>query len=176
MIPDKLQTANLSLRPFALSDGPAVYEYWKSDPGWEKFNASVPTGFTASDADAWVVEMICRDRQYQPSWAILHERGVVGVVSLSFENGRRSASLGYGIHADLRGRGLCGEAIDKVLECAFSEDLDLQVYAHTDPGNSASIRVLKKMGFSEESAADDAGATFCLSRASWELRRQRVTR
>jgi hypothetical protein len=42
MIPDRLETSTLSLRPFSIEDDVAVFEYWQSDPGWERYNASVP--------------------------------------------------------------------------------------------------------------------------------------
>jgi RimJ/RimL family protein N-acetyltransferase len=168
MIPDQLQTANLFMRPFVVGDESAVHAYWKSDPGWEKFNKSVPSGFTERDANDFVAEMSGRDRNEQPHWALLHSETVVGVISLSFEAGYRTASVGYGIHADLRGRGLCVEAVKKILDSAFSEYPELgEIRAHTDKANSASIRVLQKMGFLEASHAGDGGQTFCLLRSDW---------
>ena len=170
MIPETLQTEHLTLRPFSSEDGSAVYAYWKSDPGWEKFNESVP-GFTESDASAFVAEMSHRDRGVQPNWAIVHDDGVVGVVSLNFDTGRKSASVGYGIHSRLRGRSLCVEAVEMVMACAFLEhpELDL-INAFTDSRNSASIRVLKKLGFSECSNERESGSTFCITRSDWDRR------
>lgn len=170
MMPERLRTATLNLRPFREGDAPAVYAYWKSDPDWERFNASVPTGFSETDAEAFVAEMRRRDRQAQPSWALLHQGTVVGVVSLTFEAGHRKAVLGYGIHARLRGRGLCGEAARCVVSAAFAAHRELQtVLARTDADNYASMRVLEKLGFSRESSDSHGvaagGATFHLARA-----------
>lgn len=174
MMPERLRTATLSLRPFRDGDAPAVYAYWKSGPDWERFNASVPPGFSEDDAEAFVAEMRQRDRQAKPSWALLHQGTVVGVVSLVFEAGHRSAVLGYGIHARLRGRGLCGEAARCVVSVAFAAHRELQtILAHTDADNDASIRVLEKLGFSRERSdphgveKSAGGPTFCLSRADW---------
>lgn len=167
-LPDQLQTARLFMRPFVAGDGPAVHTYWKSDPGWERFNDSVPSGFSESDANNFVAEISGRDRSEQPSWALVHSDKVVGVVSLSFDEGHRTATLGYGIHADLRGRGLCIEAVQKILDCAFSRISELdEIRARTDRENTASIRVLKKMGFSGDSSANDDGLSFCLLRADF---------
>ena len=91
MIPVELQTANLLMRPFAPGDGAAVYAYWRSDPGWERFNTSVPSGFTEKDANDFVAEMCCRRRSDQPHWALVHDNIAVGVVSLTFEEGHKAA-------------------------------------------------------------------------------------
>jgi len=151
MIPSNLETARLHLRPFSSDDSAAVLAYWKSDPGWEKFNASVPANFTASDAARFVAEMVQRDRHDRPHWAIIHDATVVGVVSLTFEQDHRIAVIGYGVHAKLRGRGLTVEATSKVIGEAFSGVPELtRLRAHTNPENAPSMRVLEKLGFTLE--------------------------
>jgi len=114
VIADNLHTEHLWLRPFAADDTAGVLAYWQSDPGWEQFNASIPANFMESDAERFVAEMCDRDRGCGPNWAIVHQGSVVGVVSLVFEQGRRIAVIGYGIHAGLRGKGLSVEAASKV--------------------------------------------------------------
>jgi RimJ/RimL family protein N-acetyltransferase len=147
MIPDNIKAGNLTLRPFEETDAAAVYAYWKSDPGWEKYNASVPSGFTQRDASDFIEEMRSRDRMNQPTWAVVHKRIVVGVVSLSLDEEFHSALLGYGIHAELRGRGLTAESVRRVLDAAFAEYPNLRtIKARTDARNLASIRVLEKLG------------------------------
>ena len=144
------------MRPFEEGDGAAVYAYWKSDPGWEKYNASVPPGFTLQDANDFVEDMCSRDRMSRPNWALVHEDIVVGVVSLSFDGDHCTALLGFGIHAELRGRGLTAEVVARVLDGAFAEYPNLQtVQARTDAKNMASIRVLRKLGFSKADPPDD---------------------
>ena len=151
MLPDQLETTSLILRPFTANDAAAVYKYWQSDSGWELFNASVPSDFSENDAKRFVAEMSNRSRKDQPNWAIVHQDLVVGVVSLTFEQDQRIAVIGYGIHGDLRGRGLSAEAARAVIDQAFSEYPRLnKIRAHTDGENSASIRVLQKLGFSRE--------------------------
>lgn len=151
MIPRYLTFADVQLRPFCEHDARDVYNYWRSDSGWEKFNASVPTDALLRDASAFVTEMSCRDPKIQPNWALLCNERVVGVVSLSFEQENRIAVVGYGIHADQRGQGLVASALGCVLSQAFMCYPQLQkIRAHTDTRNAASIRVLEKLGFSHE--------------------------
>lgn len=179
MLPDQLPTSHpdLHLRAFLESDAQAVYDYWQSDPGWERFNASVPENFQSADAKAFVAEMHSRDRSSAPNWAITHRGRVVGVVSLSFEQGHRVAVIGYGIHGELRGLGLTGVAVATVIDAALECYPPLmQIRAHTDPENAASIRVLEKLGFSREETLqqqqlDDGrlidDAVFGLPREAW---------
>ncbi len=151
MLPHRLQTTNLMLRPFTANDADAVYAYWKSDPGWERYNASVPLDFTQFDAQRFVDEMCARSRVASPNWAIVHEGTAVGVVSLSFEQAHRVAVIGYGVHGDLRGHGLSAEAVREVLTKAFDAYPQLgKIRAHTNAENAASMRVLEKLGFSRE--------------------------
>src|SRR5215470_15688353 len=101
-----LETKRLSLRPFVQGDAKAVFEYWTSDPGWERFNSTVPAEFTQADAEKFVADLLLRSRENQPTWAVLLDKEVVGVVSLNFEQGHRIAVIGYGVHGALRGRGM----------------------------------------------------------------------
>ena len=151
MIRNEICTERLTLRPFNEGDGAAVADYWNSDPNWSRFNESVPLDHTIRDAQKFVAEMISRDREDQPSWAVLLEGRVVGVVSLTFLQDHRVSVIGYGIHGGLKGRGISAEASTAVLKCAFDCYPQLQkVRARTDAKNTASIRVLDKLGFSRE--------------------------
>src|SRR5215831_18168724 len=98
VLPESVTTARLELRPFAQGDAHDVYEYWNSDPSWARFNRSIPADFTRTDAERFVAELRARVREDQPSWALVLRGRVVGIVSLSFEQGHRIAVLGYGVH------------------------------------------------------------------------------
>ena len=151
MIPDRIDTTNLTLRPFTEEDAGAVFAYWSSDSGWERFNASVPADFTPYDAKTFVAEMIARSREDRPNWAVVHLGVVVGIVSLTFEQPFGIAVVGYGVHGDLRGRGFAVEAVRATIDHAFAKYPQLQrIRAHTDAENAPSMRVLKKLGFTHE--------------------------
>ena len=179
MTPDCIQTSRLFLRPFEQQDAVAVFNYWCSDPSWERFNASVPEDFQLEDAEAFVRDLRQRDRDASPNWAIVYEDEVVGVVSLGFEtdSGATIGRIGYGIHADLKGQGITMEAVTGVLTEAFRCRSDLsRVRAHTDAENRDSIRVLEKLGFSRQSTTGQSQivkgrpvveAVFGIERAMW---------
>ncbi len=151
MILDRFDTTNLTMRRFTEDDANAVFAYWSSDSGWERFNASVPSSFTLYDAERFVAEMSARSREDRPNWAVVHLGVAVGVVSLTFEQHFGIAVVGYGVHGDLRGRGFAVEAARAVIDQAFAEYPQLQrIRAHTDAENAPSMRVLEKLGFTHE--------------------------
>lgn len=151
MIPEHLETENLTLRPFTEDDPNAVFDYWNSDPGWERNNASIPQEYSLADAQNFVSEMCARDRTHRPNWAIVHKGVVIGVVSLTFEQDKGVAVIGYGVHGDLRGKGFSAEAAFAVIDEAFKHIVELQrIRAHTGADNRPCMRVLEKLGFSHE--------------------------
>ena len=148
---ERLDTERLELRSFSVADGRDVFDYWSSDPNWARFNDSVPAEYTEADAEKFVAELISRDREIQPNWAVTLSGRVVGLVSLTFEQGHRIAVIGYGVHGAFRGRGLSCEAARAVIDAAFGTYPSLRkIRAHTDAENVASMRVLEKLGFLRE--------------------------
>ncbi|MFD0523568.1 GNAT family N-acetyltransferase [Paractinoplanes durhamensis] len=61
-----------------------------------------------------------------------------------------SGEIGYGIHPDRWGRGAATAAARELLRQAFEEHYLHRVYGTCDPRNSASARVLLKIGMAYE--------------------------
>jgi ribosomal-protein-alanine N-acetyltransferase len=77
---------------------------------------------------------------------------ILGSVNLSqiFRGGFQSAYLGYQIGAEFAGQGYMTEALQLILRYAFV-DLKLhRVEANIQPGNAASIALVKRTGFVRE--------------------------
>ena len=72
--------------------------------------------------------------------------------------------IGYGILEAFRGRGYAAEAVKLALEWAFSHPEVTAVEAETEPGNTASQRVLKKCGFRPDGAIGEEGPRFIVFR------------
>jgi RimJ/RimL family protein N-acetyltransferase len=177
-LPSTIRTDRLELRPFTPSDGPAVFAY-SQDSDWAEYQQTTPS--SERDAERVVAEMLLRDWERQPVWAIAREGEVVGLVSLVFNAEHRIAVLGYGIHKDHRGLGLTGEAIRTVLAEAFALYPQLtRVTANTDARNRASSRLLEKLGFTHEGTLRSGGVTakgelvdgsiYGLLRSEWQVR------
>ena len=156
-VPEFIRTNRLELRPFTLSDGPAVLAY-SQDADWAEYQQTTPS--TEQEAERVVAGMLLRDWETEPAWAITRSGAVVGLVSLVFSAGHRIALLGYGIHRKHRGLGLTGEAIGAVLDEAFACYAQLaRVAANTDARNRSSTRLLEKLGFTHEGTLRSGGVT-----------------
>jgi RimJ/RimL family protein N-acetyltransferase len=156
-LPATIRTDRLELRPFSPSDGPAVFAYSR-DPDWAAYQQTTPS--SERDADRVVAELVLRDWESRPAWAITRSGAVVGLVTLDFSAQHRIALLGYGIHADHRGLGLTREAVRAVLRAAFAGHPQLvRVAANTDARNRSSTRLLEKLGFAHEGTLRLGGVT-----------------
>ena len=147
-----LHTARLRLRPFTPADADALYtlhssahvlRYWDAPPWGERARAE--RFLTA-----------CRQLEEDGSGARLamdraSDGSFLGWCSLTRWNpDHRSASLGYCLDDAAWGQGYATEAARAVLQWAF-DTLDLnRVQAETDTRNTASARVLEKLGFVRE--------------------------
>jgi ribosomal-protein-alanine N-acetyltransferase len=147
-----LQTARLRLRPFTSADADVLFalhssayvlRYWDAPPWTERSRAE---RFLAT----------CRQLAEEGTGARLAmERAAdgrfVGWCGLSRWNpDYRSASLGYCLDDAAWGQGYATEAAGALLDWAF-ETLDLnRVQSETDTRNTASARVLEKLGFLRE--------------------------
>ena len=94
---------------------------------------------------------MARDRNTQPTWAMMLSDEVIGIVRLSFECEHRIAVLGFGVHKKHWGKGLSAEGARSVVDHAFAYYEQLRrIRAQTDRRNARSIRVLEKLGFTHE--------------------------
>ncbi len=168
-----IRSERLWLTTFSMSDAGPVFEY-----------ASVPE---VSRYTTWFPHTSIRDAEeflrYALSerycWAIrLYADGpVVGAVECTSE-GQGERSVHYVLSPQHWGRGLMTEAVDAVIEWAFTADLGLEwIKTTVIPENGASIRVLEKCGMellgevSEEwgKFSDPVQlAVYGLSRATWD--------
>jgi RimJ/RimL family protein N-acetyltransferase len=176
-LPRTIRTERLELRPFSLSDGPAVLAY-SGDSDWAQYQQTTPS--SEWEAERVVAQMVLRDWENRPVWAITRSGDAIGLVSLAFTAEHRIALLGYGVHKNHRGLGLTREAIRAVLNEAFEVYPQLtRVAAHTDARNPASRRVLDKLGFTHEGTTRSSGLTgtgelsdgaiYGLLRSEWQL-------
>jgi ribosomal-protein-alanine N-acetyltransferase len=79
-------------------------------------------------------------------------KAIIGAINLSqiFRGGFQSAYLGYYVGAPYAGRGYMGEALQLMLKYAFSTLKLHRLEANIQPGNVASISLVKRAGFVRE--------------------------
>jgi RimJ/RimL family protein N-acetyltransferase len=152
MLPDRIKTQRLLLRPFLVQDAAEVLAY-AGDLDYARYQSG-PWPFRRHEAEAFVAELVSRDRTVRPSWAITRDGVVSGIVVLSFDPGYTTAWLGYGLGRALWGKGFAREAVSAALAPAFGEVAQLErVGARTDSRNVRSRRLLQKLGFLPEATA-----------------------
>lgn len=156
-----LETSRVLLMPLELGDGA---ELWDAVDGsrwhlerwlpWVPFNnapeASVRYAEACvSDWDAGrAVRFAIRDRQ---------SRELLGVVGLdSCVHLHRSCELGYWLRRDATGRGIMTEAARACVEFAFARMAMHRIRCAAATDNSASLRVIARLGFRFEGIARQA--------------------
>lgn len=72
---------------------------------------------------------------------------VVGSLGLFWPPTDGQLELGYGVVPSRRGRGYAPEATRVLTAHAYAAPQVTTVFAHVEPGNPASVRVLEKVGF-----------------------------
>ncbi len=143
MLPTRIETQRLLLRPLETVDLDDVLEY-AGDPSWGRF-LPVPKPYTRKDAEAFIALWTNREWGDNLCWAMVKDRKVVGGVDLRM--GPTEASLGYSLARPLWGQGLAAEACAAVVAHAFQGRPQLDsINARADARNWASLRVMEKLG------------------------------
>jgi [ribosomal protein S5]-alanine N-acetyltransferase len=146
-----LRTERLLLREFVEDDWPAVLAYQR-DPLYLRFYPW--TERSEQEARAFVQRFLDWQQEHPRrrfQLAITLDGAVIGKAGVRrLEPGSRVADMGYELAPSHWGRGYATEAARAVLDFGFAE-LDLhRVGAHCIAENTASARVLRKLGMREE--------------------------
>jgi ribosomal-protein-alanine N-acetyltransferase len=148
MLPACVRTGRLELRPPALDDAPAIFNAYASDPEVTRFlpwkphaSVDVTRAFVAS-----LVEGL--DAGNASSWVLDHDGSPVGMVNARFEG--HKVRFGYVLARSKWGRGLMAEAVGALVERALAMPTVYRAWAFCDAENSASARVLEKVGMTRE--------------------------
>jgi RimJ/RimL family protein N-acetyltransferase len=147
-----LHTARLQLRPFtpadadvmfALHSNPHVLRYWDAPPWKERTRAERFIAVCGQLEQEGTGARVAIERAADAAFI-----GWCGLVNWNPDY--RSARMGYCLGDAAWGQGFATEAAGALLQWAF-DALDLnRVQAETDTRNTASSRVLEKLGFVRE--------------------------
>ncbi len=147
-----LQTPRLVLRPFELTDGPAVR---RLAGAWEIADTTLnlPHPYPEGAAEEWIATHRAGfERGAMVNYAVtLAASGeLIGAVGLTIATEHRRAELGYWIAHPYWNRGYATEAAAAVLRYAFGELGLNRIQAMYFARNPASGRVLEKLGMRRE--------------------------
>jgi [ribosomal protein S5]-alanine N-acetyltransferase len=151
ILPMRIETERMVLRPPRLSDAASVFGEYAQDPAVTRYLTWRPHADVAETRAyldrceaGWASgrELI---------WALTfreHEAGVIGMIGL--RPAGHKADIGYVLGRRFWGRGLMPEAGRAVLAEAFRDEGVHRIWAVCDVENTASARVLDKLGMTRE--------------------------
>jgi RimJ/RimL family protein N-acetyltransferase len=144
-----LETPRLRLRPPVDADVPALFAIF-SDPETMRY-WTTPTMRDIAEAEA-LLQDIHEHAQARTllQWGIARREddGVIGTCTLlHIEREHRRCELGYILRRDHWGRGFAHEALTRLVDHAFDTLAFHRLEADIDPRNTASIRLVERLGF-----------------------------
>ena len=150
--PRELRTERLLLHPFTEQDIPDLVRL----AGMREIAATtlhIPHPYTQTDASSFIANT---EQQYRLGLAAVFAVAALasgdlrGAVGLSIHPGHHRAELGYWIGVPYWGQGLATEAVRAVVAFGFGELGLHRIFASHFSGNTASRRVLEKVGMRPE--------------------------
>jgi RimJ/RimL family protein N-acetyltransferase len=178
----RLETARLWLRWPRAADAPAIHRYCSR---WEvaQFTARIPHPYPPGTAERFIYAAREGNASGRDLTLVMtpirDKREAIGAVSLE-GRGLDRLTLGYALAPETWGKGLASEAVEAMVEAAFSLTEAVELDASSRVENAASRRVLEKAGFQSlgaglEGAPARGGLVpcdrFALTRAAWAARR-----
>ena len=150
-----LHTARLTLRPFRQSDADALHLLW-TDPGVRRYlweDVVIPREQTE-----WVLARAIQSAEESGvgMWSVML-REHIGFCGLRHVDDTPRIEILFGLYPAFQGKGLAFEAASAVIDYAFASGLTDCICGRTDEPNTASIRLLEKLGmqFDGKTAAGD---------------------
>jgi ribosomal-protein-alanine N-acetyltransferase len=147
-----IETRRLVLRPWELSDAPAIYAY-QADAEIYRYMRPEPPASPDAVKESIGQWLELRAEVRSPNWVIvLKERScVVGLIGLGHVNREHSGAwLTYEVAHESWGKGIATEAVRAVLSYGFDTMGLNRIGAYCWQGNLASQRVLEKAGMRYE--------------------------
>ncbi len=142
-----LKTHNLVLRPWMEDDAECLYHFAKNP------NVGPIAGWPPHESVEDSLNIIKTIFSKKETYAIVYDDIPVGCVGLLFHPdtnhwwGEGAAEIGYWVGEQYQGRGYATEACEKLIKRAFDQLGVEEIYATYKKENSASKRVLEKLGF-----------------------------
>lgn len=178
----RLETARLWLRWPRASDAAAIDRYCSR---WEvaQFTARIPHPYPQGSAERFIFAAREGNASGKDLTLVLTpirgRRDPIGAISLE-RRGEDRLSLGYALAPEAWGKGYASEAVEAMVEAAFSLTRVVEINASVRVENPASRRVLEKAGMrfagtGPQGAPARGGLVECdrlqISRAAWAARR-----
>ncbi len=148
----EIQTERLLLRPPTLNDVAAIHAFCDS-PEMAWCMVGIPAPYPIEYAEKWVRDCaIGLDEETKYAFVIcLAESGeVIGDTMLKRDQRDNRAELGYAMGKQYRGNGYAFEATSALVRFGFESMLVNKIFAGCWTTNTASVKLLEKLGFTRE--------------------------
>ena len=145
-----VRTERLTLRHFTAADAEAFAAY-RSDPDiarYQSWDAPLPLSEAVQK-----VEEFTQGDPAAPGWfqyAVDLNDVLIGDLGLNLDENLMQAELGFTLASAYQGRGYATEAVRGLLDDVFIERKLHRVSAECDARNTASARLLERVGFKQE--------------------------
>lgn len=150
----RIMTKRLVLEPMTEEETRAAIDSEKDEELRDAYNEML--SLAQSDEANW--------EWYAPWKMTLKKEGtIVGDICFKGPQKIHAVEIGYGVKKEFEKRGYTTEAAKALTEWAFTQKEIYFVEAETSPGNSASRRVLEKLGFREDGTGKE-GPRFVLEK------------
>ena len=147
-----IKTARLLLRPFTMDDLMTTHEY-AGDAEHTKYMMFLPNG-TIQETERFLLSAITEIHKDSPEFfefAVTLDGQHIGAVSI-FHESAGTYELGWIFHRGYEGFGYATEAAKAVLDYSVNTLRAHKIIAHCDQRNTASRRVMEKIGLILESS------------------------
>ena len=140
---------NVLLRSPTKRDGP---EFIALNRASKRFHRGLVSPPTTLEQFADFLDRSKREDTVSVFICLVANGSIIGAINLSqiFRDGFQNAYLGYYLGAPYAGQGYMGEALKLVLSYAFKNLKLHRIEANIQPGNAASIALVKRAGFTRE--------------------------
>lgn len=148
-----IHTRRLTLRPFTLDDLYTTHAYAGNAENTQYMLHLPNEGL--QDTQRFLQRVVAEWAKDQPAfyeYAVVLQGKHIGAVSVSLDESRQQAELGWIIHKLYQGKGYATEAAGAMLRFAIDSLKVKKVVAHCDGRNEPSAHVMGKIGLSLESA------------------------
>ena len=165
-------THRLIIRPFSIDDVPALSEILSDDEVMKYSVRGVCDEDATRDFIKWC--MACYVSYGLGPWALIDKSSnlLIGFCGVSPQSvaGNEEPNLGYRLAVEFWNRGLACEAAKGVLEYVFTQTTHQSVVVIIEPEHIASLKVAKKIGFTDYSTHQFHGRIvqlYRLTKAQW---------
>ncbi|MDQ0269323.1 GNAT family N-acetyltransferase [Cytobacillus purgationiresistens] len=148
----ELKTERLTLRNATINDSNDLFELYSSKAVVEYMPF---TPFTSVEQAVnemnWYQQIF--DEQTGLRWMIQdrESKKVIGTCGyLNYERTNNRLEIGYDLSPEYWGRGLMPEAVKSIIQFGFSTMNLNKIEAKIEPANTASLRLMEKLGFQKE--------------------------